>query len=122
MSDKIAREQLIDHFDSSRCWRSGCVSCDAIREALTESDIAHWMDRCHELEEMLTEKPKVNDDIPPGYFQLNIPIWVLVKMDFFKRLKKMGYEVDMKKTNQYIANSMVDNSEVRRRTSDKEGL
>ena len=67
------------------------------------------------------EKPTGDDDIPHGYFQVKVPIWVLVKMDFFKRLKKMGYEVDMKKTNQYIANSMVDNSEVSRRTSDKEG-
>ena len=99
---KPTMEQLIDHFDSNRCWMSDCIYCEAVREALME-------------------KLRVDDDIPPGYFQLNIPIWVLVKMDFFKRLKKMGYEVDMKKTNQYIANSMVDNSEVSRRTYDKEG-
>ena len=29
----------------------------AIRKHLTESDIAHWMDRCHELEAKLAEKP-----------------------------------------------------------------
>ena len=51
------REQLIDHFDSNRCWVEDCVGCKAIRKHLTESDIAHWMDRCHELEAKLAEKP-----------------------------------------------------------------
>ena len=112
MSDKIAREQLIDHFDSSRCWRSGCVSCDAIREALTESDIAHWMDRCHELEAKLAEKP------------------VTVSRDDIDKLLARIYGA----AGEYIGNKIVeiwltelgievgDNSEVSRRTSDKEGV
>jgi len=31
----------------------------AIRKHLTESDLAHWMDRCHELEAELAKKPTV---------------------------------------------------------------
>ena len=41
---------------------SGSKECDAmlqaIRKILTESDLAHWMDRCHELEAKLAEKPE----------------------------------------------------------------
>ena len=33
MSDKT-REQLIDHFDSNRCWVEDCVGCKAIRSHL----------------------------------------------------------------------------------------
>ena len=82
----------------------------AIREALTESDIAHWMDRCHELEAKLAEKPVTvsRDDIDKllariygaaGEYRGNkiVEIW----------LTELGIEVS-------------DNSEVSRRTSDKE--
>jgi len=84
---------------------------EAIRKHLTESDIAHWMDRCHELEAKLAEKPvTVNrDDIDKllariygavGEYRGNkiVEIW----------LTELDIEVG-------------DNSEVRRRTSDKEG-
>ena len=105
------REQLIDHFDSNRCWVEDCVGCKAIRKHLTESDIAHWMDRCHELEAKLAEKPvpRVSrDDIDKllariygaaGEYIGNkiVEIW----------LTELGIEVG-------------DNSEVSRRTSDKE--
>jgi len=84
---------------------------EAIRKHLTESDIAHWMDRCHELEAKLAEKPVTvsRDDIDKllariygavGEYRGNkiVEIW----------LTELDIEVG-------------DNSEVRRRTSDKEG-
>jgi len=33
------------------------ATLQAIKRHIQESDIAHWMDRCHELEEKLREKP-----------------------------------------------------------------
>ena len=84
---------------------------EAIRKHLTESDIAHWMDRCHELEAKLAEKPVTvsRDDIDKllariygavGEYRGNkiVEIW----------LTELDIEVG-------------DNSEVGRRTSDKEG-
>ena len=84
---------------------------EAIRKHLTESDIAHWMDRCHELEAKLAEKPVTvsRDDIDKllariygavGEYRGNkiVEIW----------LTELGIEVS-------------DNSEMGRRTSDKEG-
>ena len=83
----------------------------AIRKHLTESDIAHWMDRCHELEVKLAEKPVTvsRDDIDKllariygaaGEYRGNkiVEIW----------LTELGIKLS-------------DNSEVGRRTSDKEG-
>ena len=92
----------------------------AIRKHLTESDIAHWMDRCHELEAKLAEKPvavsrewienkvderhKQHDE--RGYFD---PMLREIRIkDFIETLTELGIEVS-------------DNSEVRRCTSDKEG-
>ena len=41
------REQLIDHFDSNRCWMSDCIGCKAIRKlieqpAVTVEQICRW--------------------------------------------------------------------------------
>ena len=69
MSDKITREEIDKWLVGEMLWRHArgeslgedhsqdMAILQAIREALTESDIAHWMDRCHELEAKLAEKP-----------------------------------------------------------------
>ena len=36
---KPTREQLIDHFDSNRCWVEDCVGCKAIRKHLEKPDM-----------------------------------------------------------------------------------
>ena len=121
MSDKT-REDIDKWLVGEMLWHAGGESLgedhsqdmailQAIRKILTESDIAHWMDRCHELEEMLTEKPVAvsRDDIDKllariygaaGEYRGNkiVEIW----------LTELDIEVG-------------DNSEVSRRTSDKEG-
>ena len=126
LSDKITVEKMVGYvaFLMGECDRGheqGCHGCDlaeqcitmlqAIRKHLTESDIAHWMDRCYELEAKLAEKPEPvsRDDIDKllariygaaGEYRGNkiVEIW----------LTELDIEVS-------------DNSEVRRRTSDKEG-
>jgi len=74
----------------------------AIREALTDSDIAHWMDRCHELEVKLAEKPQVSRERLAELCQAHTDGGMVGV------LTELGIEVS-------------DNSEVGRRTSDKEG-
>jgi len=121
MSDKITVEEMVgglyemthescDQYDGEHPKRLREIR-EAIRKHLTESDIAHWMDRCHELEAKLAEKPVTvsRDDIDKllariygavGEYRGNkiVEIW----------LTELDIEVG-------------DNSEVRRRTSDKEG-
>ena len=121
MSDKT-REDIDKWLVGEMLWHAGGESLgedhsqdmailQAIRKHLTESDIAHWMDRCYELEAKLAEKPVTvsRDDIDKllariygaaGEYRGNkiVEIW----------LTELGIEVS-------------DNSEVGRRTSDKEG-
>ena len=33
------REQLIDHFDSNRCWMSDCIGCKAIRKLIEQPTV-----------------------------------------------------------------------------------
>ena len=61
MSDKITREEMVNHLirlNRLAGWTERCPTCEAIRKHLTGSGIAHWMDRCHELEVKLAEKPE----------------------------------------------------------------
>jgi len=90
---------------------------EAIRKHLTESDIAHWMDRCHELEAKLAEKPvpRVSrEDVEKAVqsCEQEFPIiskgWDIFEPVIVRILTELDIEVS-------------DNSEVRRRTSDKEG-
>jgi len=122
MSDKITVEKMVEWLDRLEIFvKTKEISygdCEgdvfeyhqAIRKILTESDIAHWMDRCHELEAKLAEKPEPvsRDDIDKllariygsaGEYIGNkiVEIW----------LTELGIKVG-------------DNSEVRRRTYDKE--
>ena len=124
MSDKeITVEEMVNHLirlNRLAGWTERCPTCEAIRKHLMDSDIVHWMDRCHELEEMLTEKPvavsrewienkvderhKQHDE--RGYFD---PMLREIRIkDFIETLTELDIEVS-------------DNSEVSRRTSDKEG-
>ena len=64
----------------------------AIRSHLTESDIAHWMDRCHELEVKLAEKPepvRVSIIMEDAKFLALIPF----VEDLIPVLKSMNIEV-----------------------------
>jgi len=76
-SDKegITREKMVGHIDKwiamhkRDAWEQDAditfwaekeiAMLEAIRKHLTESDLAHWMDRCHELEAELAKKPTV---------------------------------------------------------------
>ena len=64
----------------------------AIRKHLTESDLAHWMDRCHELEVKLAEKPepvRVSIIMEDAKFLALIPF----VEDLIPVLKSMNIEV-----------------------------
>ena len=134
MSDKITVEEMVEWMDvelkalqehceispHNEVWTTPRDILQAIRKHLTESDLAHWMDRCHELEAKLAEKPvavsrewienkvderhKQHDE--RGYFD---PMLREIRIkDFIETLTELDIEVS-------------DNSEVGRRTSDKEG-
>ena len=59
MSDKITVEEMVKDLDRFIKYADMHLPfLRAIRSHLTESDIAHWMDRCHELEVELAELTK----------------------------------------------------------------
>ena len=61
MSDKITVEEMVKDLDRFIKYADMHLPfLRAIRSHLTESDIAHWMDRCHELEAELAEKQTVS--------------------------------------------------------------
>ena len=129
MSDKPTIEEMVKHLvHDVQCectpfptgykdYKINCIYCEAIREALTDSDIAHWMDRCYELKAKLAEKPvprMSREDVEKAVqsCEQEFPIiskgWDIFEPVIVRILTELGIEVS-------------DNSEVRRRTSDKEG-
>ena len=63
---EIATEEMVGELDkmltSAFSWRYNLPILRAIRKHLTESDLAHWMDRCHELEVELAEVSRRTSD------------------------------------------------------------
>ena len=120
MSDKITVEEMVEWMDvelkalqehceispHNEVWTTPRDILQAIRKHLTESDLAHWMDRCHELEAKLAEKPE--------------PVRVSITMEDAKFLALIPFVEDLIPVLKSMNIEVSDNSEVRRRTSDKE--
>ena len=102
MSDKITVEAMMERLNVwMRIIDSGHLvelnefhrpTIQSIRKHLTESDIAHWMDRCHELEAKLAEKPRVSREKIKDVMRDNYIPWELG--DFILLLTELGMEVE----------------------------